>query len=138
MNVGVGDKYIRGVSYEQNHAGSVCSSEFSHDPRPRVELCCFCVIDQECSSREDDGIIAQQDREKGEHDIEIKVQPPSIGTTLVADPKRSGLEDTGDVEGYGHVREREKEDEDIVRLDTFCAYDAVANDRWIKTLGGPE
>ena len=57
--VRVGCTHICGIPYKQNHAGSVRSSEFGHDPRFRVEFCDFCVVDQKCSSREDDGIVAE-------------------------------------------------------------------------------
>ena len=33
---------------------------------------------------EDDGIVAEQDRDEGEHDIKIKIQLPSIAITLAA------------------------------------------------------
>ena len=130
--------YIRGIADKKDHAGRVGSSEFGDDPCHRLELCDFCVIDQECSSRKDDRIVTKENRKKGEHDVEIEVEPPSAAATLVTDPKRSGPKYTSNVECYSHVSQREKQDEDIVRLDTFRAHDAVANDLRVETLCGPQ
>jgi len=61
-----------------------------------------------------------RDREQSEHNVEIKAQLPSIVATPVADPKCGSLQNVNT--GDGHISQRERQDNVVIRLDAFCEY----------------
>ena len=102
------DDNVGGVTHKEDHACSVGCCEFGDEPGDRIDVHDFGVIHQKHSARENDRVISEDHAEKGEHDVEIEVELPRVGATLIGDPESCGLEDSCDVERDGHVREGEE------------------------------
>ena len=48
------------------------------------------------------------------------------------------MQNTSDIEGYSHVCEREKEDENVIWLYAVCSDDTVSDNSGIDALCGPK
>jgi hypothetical protein len=74
------------------------------------------MVNQEGSDGENERVVADDYADEGGEDVEIEVELATTGATFVADPDSGGLEDTGNIQGNGHVCERDGQDGDLVWL----------------------